>query len=331
MPSIRTAVAGTKVPVWQASAVNDFTEGIIETGPNCNANISWSPFMPTDLTYSNSGNISCLIPRNGMFIPTSANPFTVMKVRNTSTGCSKDYKSIRYILTNGQAELSVVPSNRVVCIGSAVCFEATFDAHVSNYQTSLLPSKITLQYQFQPPNGSGQLPSLPGTLELNLINSLGVYKGTICDTAYFKFPTVIQNENEIFHYRVLASIVPSDAVIFGYNPPFQYDCQCEATVLIDAKNTQSLPNLQSCFISTGPPPPYNYSVDIGSTSDVPIACDNNHRVINGDMKIIAGSYIEIHPGGEISLEYLSQLNKGPLLLINPCIQHHTQRDHHTHQ
>jgi len=321
VPSIRTTTLDTQVPVWQASSDNEFTDGVVETGSNCNASVSWSPpHVPTDITYSNSGSIHCLIPRNGMFTPTISNPFTVLKVRNTSTGCVEEYKSIRYILIDEQAELTIVPSNRVICIGDPVCFEVIFDAHVSNYQTALLPSKITLQYKFHPPSGSGQEASLTNTIDLDLTNSFGLYKGAICNTAYFNFPTAIDNINESAHYRLEANILNSDALKFGFNPPYQYDCECSVNVLIDARNSEARPNLESCFIPSNIIV-YHHSVDIGNPNDDPIGCDNNHRVITGDIEIIAGSYIEIHPEGEISLEYLPQMEKGPLLLINPCIEY----------
>lgn len=317
--AIRTAIAGTNVPVWQASSTNDITSGVIETGPNCNASVSWSPHIPTDITYSNSGNPSCLVPRNGMFIPTETNPFTVMTVTNTSTGCSKEYKSFRYIIVDDKPELTIITQNRVSCLGDAVCFDLVFDPHVSNYQTSLLPPRIKVRYRFLPPSGSGQSTSATRFIDLLLINDMGLYKGTICENYFFIHETNIINPNESAHYRIEADVDPVDGKKFGYNPPFQYDCECQAKVLVDIKNMSIEPNLRTCFVANDHQV-YHFSIHIGHPNDVPIACDDGHRIIRGDIEIVAGDFIEIHPGANISFEVLGQATRGPLLLIDPCME-----------
>ena len=301
VPGVRSTVAGSTVDLWGgAGAITGITN-------LQNVTIGWTSSNPTTTTFYSSSNV----PKNGQFVPTIVAPYLMMKVTDNATGCFKDYKSSRYILTDAKPELWVTGDNPVVCLNGDICFDLYFDAHLSDPRTSiLLPTQLSVNYQFNAPSGSGQSP-LAGTLILTMVNSSGLYKGHLCEGQYFQNTTIISYPNLGAHYLFSASLSTSQSQMFG---DLTGGCTCSINpYTIDVQAASSFGNLQTCIYNgTGAT---GYKIDLGL-----LPCPSGTSMSTGYMRgINAGDYIEIHPDAGIELYAVQPDGIGHRLLINPCI------------
>jgi len=298
VPTIKSVVAGTSAQLWKPSVSNTITNGIQNLN---NISIDWIPFDPPIV----ENNVSTMLPKRGMFTPTTAAPYLTMKVTDNATGCSESYKTIRYIISESTPKLWVSASNTFSCIGGEVCFDVVFDAQLANYNTSLLPQSIVVGGAINAHSSVQQQPSFKYfPVELKLVNSSGLYKGTFCESDFFQHQTGHDK-----HYRVsFSSITPDiwtgvesvviDVAIYDYATQLGHEVECLP---------KGIENGHQHALS------YNFG----------LTCATVGKVHNYNSYSFARDYIEIEPDGEIELIPSASsgvpLGKGALLAINPCI------------
>ncbi|MBK7936958.1 MAG: PKD domain-containing protein [Lewinellaceae bacterium] len=292
-PAVKSAVAGSSVPLWEGN--NNY----ISSGLNLsNISVIWSPAPPTTLSYY--GNTQ--LPQNGTFTPTIQTPYLTMTVIDNVTGCSKRFKTMRYILSGAEPELWMAGDNPNVCVGGAVCFDLYFDAHLANYQTSLLPRSVRVNYTITPPANAQQAPYGSKTVVLELDNSSGLYKGRVCESDYFQYVT---NPGGLEAYWFSVSLSASEYPIWGYTgspDPF--------LVYVDE------PLVSNAFVGCTP----SGTIVRRTTITLGIQCaPGSTPVISGPSRIMAKNYIEILPDGGIEIVPASSNPTGPHFSINPCI------------
>jgi len=299
-PLIRTAVLGSSVPLWVGDG-NIINSGISSLG---NVVTGWIPATPAGISYHGATNL----PKNGTFTPTTVAPYLSMLVADNATGCNKEYKSVQYILTESAPELWVSADNPIICANGSLCFDIVFDAHLANYRTPLLPSKLTVQYTVTPPTGAQQAAfgNKTGTLFLN--NNSGLYKGQVCISDYFIHPTANFTIHQAYWFS--ASLAPGtpDAALWGLVSADPY--------LVYVSPPVAGGTLSQCIAS---------GLLQKSSINLGVQCSpGGSTVIYGEStKIMAKNFIEIHPEGGIEL--VAGLpghtnNVGPILRINPCIE-----------
>ncbi|MBP6810493.1 MAG: PKD domain-containing protein [Saprospiraceae bacterium] len=297
--AIKYAVQGTSVPLplWEGgnSDINFVFSGIGNQG----VTITWFPFDPTDIVTGSFG-----IPKNGMFVPTTDVPYLTMEVTDNATGCKKTFKSIRYIISEAEPELWIAASNTYFCLNGWICFDLVLDAHLANYQTSLLPEKVTLSLAFHAPANSPQQPDYIYTsVDLKLENSSGMYKGQFCEGGFFQSPTT--NEP----YTITATTGPSYD-IWGY---------LTADLEIDiSDHDPAPPSIIDCL------PFANGAIRKAVKFDYGLQCSSSGSVSSdggSDAVTTASEYIEFHPDWEIEIVPSTSPgnNMGRLFVINPCI------------
>ncbi|MFN0173536.1 MAG: PKD domain-containing protein [Saprospiraceae bacterium] len=298
VPTIESIIAGTPAQLWEPTVSNTITYGIQNLN---NIDIDWIPFDPPIV----DNNANTMLPKRGMFTPTTAAPYLTMTVTDNATGCSESYKTMRYIISEAMPELWVTASNTATCIGGEVCFDIVFDAHLANYNTSLLPNSILVGGAINAPINSPQQPSFKYfSVKLELVNSAGLYKGTFCETAFFQHET-----GHGPHYRVsFSSITPSiwDGV--------------ESAIVDVAIDESATPvgNEEKCL-----PVAIENGHERALSFKFGLECTSIGKVHNRKSFSMARDFIEIYPNGQIelvpSLSAGPSLGKGARLSIDPCI------------
>ena len=294
---IQSAVAGDSKPLWETGTNNYITSGVNLS----QIEVEWFPYPPSSVTYY--GNTQ--LPSNGTFIPTKEVPYLTMTVFDNVTGCSKSYKTMRYLISQAQPELWIAASNTYFCVNGGICFDLVLDAHLANYQTSLLPEKVTLSIAFDAPANSPQQPDhIYSTVDLKLENSSCIYKGQICEGDFFKSPTTFDP------YTIDATTTGLSYNIWGYLN-CDMDIDISGYVPAPASVTKCLPMANSDLAKA-------VKFDFG------LQCANNWLVSNdggSDAVTMASDYIEFHPDGEIEIVPSTSpgINMGRLFVINPCI------------
>ncbi len=295
---VKTAIAGTSVSVWQPYSDNRILSGVDVTSSLANVSTTWAPLPVTDIE-NNSGNIHALIPKNAKFIPTVQNPFTVMKVTdNKPGGCTKEFKSIRYIIIDAKPDMWISADKPSICVNGKMCFDIVFDLHLSNYETSLLPQSVKVHYKFGPPspNTGGQSPK-EGDIELKLVNHLGLYKATLCESNYFQEPTL---GHPYQPYKLEVNLVNSSITFDLYDIDYS-----GSPIWIKVFEPANKPALTTCI-----PSGYFSSIDLGQ---------NLCTLYTGyQRQLVSGSYIELHPEGGVDI-YAVDPGTGHHLYINDCI------------
>ena len=288
VPKVKSAVAGAKVPLWENNS-NSIS------GISPNLGITWSPFDATDIVPFEGAYLK--LPKNGKFIPTATVPYLTMRVLDISTGCAKNYKSQRYIISDQQPELWISGKNPVICDGQNTKFDIVFDAHLSNYNTSLLPSSVEVAIEIYDPWGPPYPPPVEqGMASLSLVNAAGLYKGVYTTK--------------------------------GLNRPSHSNYFCQAT-LNSAIWTGISSSIYEIVISSGGS---SSSTSTCSDDDGAFATKINYGVncsagihqMIAPQKYVARDYIEIQtPVSGASIELTTNdpqgFKKGPHLLIDPCI------------
>ena len=113
LPTLKSAIAGSSKSLWVGS--ENYTTSIF---PNKNnITVLWSPANPATQTFF--GNPPTQLPIGGNFIPTVTMPYLTMKVTDNGTGCFKEYKTQRYIISDEQPELWISGDNPIVCKGGS--------------------------------------------------------------------------------------------------------------------------------------------------------------------------------------------------------------------
>ena len=302
--TIKTAIAGSSVPVWQAYSDNRITSGVDVTSSLASVTSTWAPLPVTDIE-NNGGNIHALIPKNAKFIPTVQNPFTVMTVTDNQTTCTNDYKSIRYLIVDAKPDIWVSTDKPSICTGDEVCFNIVFDLHLSNYATSLLPPTVKAHYTFKPPfPNTGNQPQKTGDIELHLVNQLGLYKATLCESDYFQYEALEGGSHRPYFFGVSVS---SNTITFDL-----YDIEDSASsIWINVRQSASWPALSTCTFPSG----YFYTIDLGLNP-----CQYGTTMYSGYIRqLVAGKYIELHPDAGIEIYAISPAGEGHHLFINECI------------
>jgi len=299
-----TSVPLSSVPLWDLAAENLITSGIANM-TNSGIEVTWWPSEPSSKTF-NSGTV---LPKNGMFTPTTAVPYLVMTVKDRATGCSKSYKTIRYIISEAVPKLWASASNTFTCIGGEVCFDIVFDAQLANYNTSLLPSSIVVGGNIHSPNISQQPSIKDFDVNLELVNSSGLYKGIFCESAFFQHETPGPKYGVFIHG---GSIIPN--IWSGVENIY-------LEVAIDQPST-SLGNVVDCI------PPYSENgVERALSFKYGLDCDNNGITVHNKKSFsMAKDFIEIYPDYEIELIPSISLGAGARLGINPCIDQQLTED-----
>ncbi|MFN0214058.1 MAG: T9SS type A sorting domain-containing protein, partial [Saprospiraceae bacterium] len=294
VPKIKSAVAGTSQPLWE-NGINNY----ISSGADLSQiQVMWDPYPPpTKVYHVSNGNITQL-PVNGTFIPTAEVPYLTMTVFDNLTGCSKSYKTIRYILIESNPEFSFLADNIIGCEGGSLCFDIVFDAHLVNYTTSLLPTQLSVKYRIRDP-ATNNIPIGPIIVDLNLQNNAGLYKGNVCIDL-----TGLTPNNPNFGYWFELFTNPSSHPIWG-----SVQLVANTFYLYENSPSDQAPNLIDCIYLTNTS---RISIDLG------VGCTSpSPQMWSGHLK--AKEYIEIHPEGDIELIPQPGLNSGPTLVINPCI------------
>lgn len=288
VPKVKSAVMGTSVPLWENNS-NSIS------GISPNLGITWSPFNATDIIYF-EGAYSAL-PKNGKFIPTTTVPSLTMRVLDISTGCAKNYKSQRYIISDQQPELWISGKNPVICDGQNTKFDIAFDAHLPNYSTSLLPSSVEVKIKIYDPWGPPFPPPVEqGMVSLSLVNAAGLYKG--------EYTT--KGLNRPSHSNYFCEAILNSAIWTGISSSI-YE------IVISSGGNSSSTSI--CTLDGGL---------VATKINYGIGCSAGVHQIRAPKKFVARDYIEIHtptPGASIELTTNDQqgFKKGPHLLIDPCI------------
>jgi len=297
---IKYAVQGTSVPLplWEGedTDLNFVFSGIGNQG----VTIKWFPFDPTDIVTGSFG-----IPKNGMFFPTTDVPYLTMEVTDNASGCTKTFKSIRYIISQAEPELWIAASNTYFCLNGWICFDLVLDAHLANYQTSLLPEKVTLSLAFHAPDNSPQQPDhIYTSVDLKLENSSGMYKGQFCEGGFFQSATTYDP------YTIEATTTGVSYDIWGYlNADLEIDI---------SDHDPAPPSITACL------PFANGGIRKAVKFDYGLQCPSIGLVSSdggGNAVTTASDYIEFHPDGEIEIVPSTSPgnNMGRLFVINPCI------------
>jgi len=298
---------GSSVSLWKSYTDNR----IIEPNPfnsSTHFSVTWSPFSPTSIE-NNGGTSHGLVPKNGQFLPTRQSPQLTMSVTEATTGCTKKYKTQRYIITSQKPEVWVAPEETSICINDNLCFDVVFDMHVADYQTSWLPATITANYVIKPPEHSQQIPQpfLHGTMELKLVNSSGLYKGNKCIEGYF-----IQKSLPSFQHRYLFQVkhLSSNTVPVGNEVDYT-----NASIWINVLERSTKPSFSGCTLPSG----YFYQITLGVPS-----CNGTKTMSTGyQQSIIAGNFIDIKPDEGIEIFAVNKSNGAPgtghHLFISECI------------
>ena len=294
---IKSAVKNSSQPLWEPGSANYFNS----LPPNLNdIEVSWDPYPPANITYY--GNTS--LPSNGTFVPTREVPFLTMTVYDNATGCSKTLRTMRYIISEQEPELSLFAENTFSCIGGEVCFETIFDAQLANYSTSLLPSSITATVAINAPNMLQQPSFKFIPVQLLLQNASGLYKGSVCEADFFQIET-----GHGPHYTISLSM-PSGIWNNVESPTIE--------VAINPTPT-SLGHEIECV------PLFNSVYQRGLSFRFGQQCDANKK---HDFRsyTLARDYIELYPDMEndFEIEFIPSPipggnNRGAFFGINPCI------------
>jgi hypothetical protein len=307
-------VAGVKRNLWQPYSNNRITA----PNPYSNDNpltIAWTPFDPETIELG-GGNICCQSPSNGVFIPTVEHPQLTMKVLHGPTGCTKEFKSVRYLIGDSKMDLTVTPSKTgIICEDQNICYNIRFDMHLlPNQSTVGIPQSVKVKYELRPPNGSNQILKR-GILELPLQTALGQFVTNICFQNYFinegnyTFSASIENPEQFGPQEWLEAsqswngapepITASVDLLVsdGYYP-----------------NWSPLGPITTCISPT-----YGTSINIG------VGCSAVGMIGNSKVQIKARDYIEIHPEGMVTFvpENSNGLAnsglEGAHFMIDPCI------------
>jgi hypothetical protein len=160
---VKSAILGTSVELWPGYGVS--TPINVIYSPNAlgtNSTVTWTGGNPVSITNYLG------VPNNGLFIPTPENPFLMMKITHSS-GCSKEFRTRRYILSSAKPELSAEIDQYVVCRGSGqTCVKVRLDPHLIGLPPTYMPQKVTVGGI----NGSNT--------DLYLSSTSGVYEGVGC-------------------------------------------------------------------------------------------------------------------------------------------------------
>lgn len=290
VPSIKSTIKDASVPLWEGD-YNHILSGIGNEG----ATIKWYPKDPLSTELGSFG-----VPKNGLFQPTTDTPFLTMEVTSNATGCKKTFNTVRYVITEAQPEIWITPSNTYQCVGGNICFDVVFDAHLPNYQTPLIPEKFPLSITLHAPFNSPQHPDQKDlTIDLKLINSSGLYKGSICEEDFFKYTG---------KYKLSCSTGNFDD--FGYISIDQF---------VEISPSYGAPSAVVKCLPMG-----NSTVDRAVKFDFGLQCSGNLISNDGGANAItmASEYIEFHAESGIEIVPSSVIgnNMGRRFVINPCIE-----------
>lgn len=227
-----------------------------------------------------------------------------MKVTDNNTGCRKDYKSQRYIITSQKPEIWVGPNKTSICVGEDLSFDVVFDAHVADYNTSWLPSTVTANYVVKAPVGPlyEPQPLRYGVIELKLVNSSGLYKGNIKVENYF-----IQNTYVHDGYKFSVSL--SSNTIPVNNGSVDYT---NSSMLIVVHKAENRPSKTTCVLFDAAS---FYQITLGM-----LPCTQGVTTMSSgyEKAVISGTSIEILPEAGIEL-FATEPGTGYHLYIIDCI------------
>ncbi|MCB9344795.1 MAG: hypothetical protein H6576_13910 [Lewinellaceae bacterium] len=98
VPKVKFAIDGSTLPLWDDSD-NNIMSGLDLS----QISVIWDPYPPSTVT----NNGTTVLPKNGTFVPTKDVPYLTMTVVDNTTGCTKSYKTVKYVILDEEPKINI--------------------------------------------------------------------------------------------------------------------------------------------------------------------------------------------------------------------------------